>query len=201
MATKSPIIAPTPNVAFENDELLALARLDLERGNVEEALKKLKSILAQAAPMPDALAMAGRVYAQLGLWERAKDLFQKFLKANPQALTEAFQLGMVHYDAGQADEALKIWADILKQHPVHPPALFYTALAHAQSNRANEARQQIDVLLKSAPPDNLYFGRAKELLRALDTQQPLPAPPAVDAGSKKPMPAFPAGKDAYKTEH
>lgn len=184
---------------FDKDELLALARLDIERGDIEAALLKIKQVLADESPPEEALAMGGRLYAQLGLWERAKGLLQRYLGARPDAINEMFQFGMVHFDAGQAAEAKKIWGNLLKTVPTHPPALFYVALVLAQEGQVPQAKQSLDTLLKSAPADNLYFGRAKELLQALEIQ----ARPGATSGNggerKDPMQIAP--KDPYKTEH
>lgn len=184
---------------FDQDELLALARLDIERGNVEAALLKLKRLLAHEPPPPDALSLGGRLYAQLGLWDRAKHLLQRYVDMRPDAINESFQLGMVHFDAGQTAEAKKIWEGLLKTHPTHPPALFYQGLALAQEGQVPQAKQSLDTLLKTAPADNLYFGRAKELSQALELQT-RPASTSGNGGEHK-DPRRLAPKDPYQTEH
>jgi tetratricopeptide (TPR) repeat protein len=192
MATKPKAPALTTPGLFEADELLALARLDIEGGKLDEALWKLKQVLTETTPPAEALAMAARLYAQLGLWERAKPLFQRYIEAEPKAMNEIFQLGMVNFDGGAVKEALAIWAGLLKDHPTHPPALFFTALAYSQTGQMTEARHGLEVLLKSAPADNLYFTRGKELLHAIENQ------PAQGRGVET---LRIAPKDAYKAEH
>ena len=156
---------------FETDELLALARLDLERGNVEQALSKVKTTLQQDASSLDAMSLAARIYAQLGLFERARDWYKKIVKENPQAVLESFQLGMTYFDSGESEQALGIWDKILKVEPVHPPTLFYKGLALAQTGQTADAEHSLKTLLQSAPSENLYFGKAKELLDAMKTGQ------------------------------
>jgi len=194
--TKSPA---TRSDEFDKDELMAFARVDIERGDMEAALLKLKQVLAEESPPEDAYAMAGRIYAQLGLWERAKSLLQQYLSAHPSAVNETFQFGMVHLDGGQASEAKKIWEGLLKTAPTHPPALFYYGLVLAQEGHVSEAKQSLDTLLKTAPADNLYFGRAKELLQALEMQA-RPGSASGNGGERK-DPRQIAPKDPYKTEH
>ena len=196
MATKSKeTAAPNPSVSLDSDELVALARVDIERGAFTDALLKIKQVLADQSPPAEALALGGRLYAQLGLWQRARPCYERYLQANPNAVTEAFELGMVRFDSGDAAEARKIWSDLLGRQPTHPPSLFYRALALAQGNNAADARKDLDVLLKSASPDNLYFGRGRDLLRALDSQPATPpsASNALTAGTLR-IPT----KDAYK---
>lgn len=177
---------------FDADELVALARVDIERGDLAVGLARLKQAIARDPSPSPALGLAGRLYAQLGLWEHAKTMFTQFLKQNPGAVHETFQLGMTHFDAGQGADAAKIWDGLLAEHPTHPPALFFRALVHTQSDEATKARPLLDTLLQTAPADNLYFERAKELLRSL-------APGETDKKSGGATRIAP--KDAYRTEH
>ena len=164
-------MAQKNEVSLDTDELIALIKLDLEKGNIEKALLKLKEVIKDKNVPSEAYAIAARTYAQLGLFERAKDNFNRYLENNPDATTELFQLGMSHLDCGEKQEALGIWDRLLKKAPVHPPALFYKGLVLAQSGKIADAKQSLDTLLKSANVDNLYFGRAKELLQSIANDQ------------------------------
>lgn len=180
---------------FDGPELVALARADVEQNRLDRALAKLKRALTLSDIPAEGYAVAARLYGQLGLFDRAKDLFERYLKVAPDAVLETFQLGMTHYDAGEMDQALAVWDKLLVGQPVHPPALFYKGLVLAQSGQAADALQTLDVLLKSASADNLYFGRAKELKQAIEGgMQPS------DPGGAAPAPAG-LPRDAYKTEH
>jgi tetratricopeptide (TPR) repeat protein len=188
-----------PMDSFDIDELVALARLDLDKGALSEALWKLKKVVASDNPPAEALSMVGRLYAQLGLWARAQQMFRQYIAIEPSAINENFQLGMVHFDAGQSAEALKIWEGLLKNHPTHPPALFYRALLSAEANQMAEARHSLEILLKSAPADNLYFKQGKELLESLDARQAMAnATPAVSVTKEG---LVVSTKDFYRTEH
>src|SRR5688572_29000919 len=98
---------------FDNDELLALATLDIGKGNTENALQKIKTVLAGNNPPDQAFAMAAKIYAQLKLFARAQEMFKTYLKAKPDSPLETFQLGMTLFDAGQRQEALQVWEGIL----------------------------------------------------------------------------------------
>jgi tetratricopeptide (TPR) repeat protein len=143
--------------------------------------------------------MGARLYAQLGLFERAKDLFERYLKLEPNAINETFQLGMVHFDAGQTQEAKKLWDDLLEKFPTHPPSMFFRALIMARENEATAAAQLLERLLKSVPADNLYFERAKDLLQTIQTGRAPVAQPKANGARKEATRV--AVKDAYKTEH
>lgn len=180
--------------SFDSEELLALANLDITHGNVENALFKLKQVLADNKPPNEAYAITARLYAQIGLFDRAKELFKIYLDTNPTAVVENFQLGMAHFDTGDTSKALSIWENVVNQDPINPPALFYRGLAFAQQNNYADARQSLDTLLKSASADNLYFTRAKDLLNAIDAGQL-----EKSANGKNVSSAF--ASNAYQVEH
>lgn len=157
---------------FDTEELCAFADLSLEKGDLESALDKLKAVVSRKDAPAQASAMLARLYAQLGLFEKAKGLFEAYLAEAPESQVERFQLGMVHFDLGDISAALEIWEKILESSPTNPPALFYAALAYVKNSHFADARRNLDVLLKSAPPDNLYFGRAKGLLADIEKSSP-----------------------------
>jgi tetratricopeptide (TPR) repeat protein len=168
---------------LDAEELLALAKHELLRGEHESALLKLKRLVSQKKPPAEALALMARLYAQLGLTERARKTFEKYLEQKPDAAHETFELGATYFDEGNDGRALDFWKRALELQPAHPPALFFSALAHSRSGNLAESRRQIDVLLKAASPDNLYVGRARELLKTFDAQG---AEPPVQAAGPNP---------------
>jgi len=155
---------------FDNDELLALAQHDMEQGQLENALRKLKQIVKQDSAPARSLAVAAKLYARLGLFGHAKKLYERYLAMQPGSVEIAFELGMVNFDMGEIDTALSLWDKVLSDNPTFPPALFYAALAHSRNNRLADAKRNLDVLLQTASADNLYFSRSKELLQSIDAQ-------------------------------
>ena len=155
---------------FTPEELLALARFDLQQNRVEQALEKVKTVLAQDASSVEAQRLGAKIYAQLGLLAHARELFSAYLEKNPNALEERFQLGMVHLDSGEEDQALAIWQNVLEQYPTFPPALFYCSVVLQNQKQFATAKRNLDVLLQTAAKDNLYFERAKELLHNIQQQ-------------------------------
>jgi tetratricopeptide (TPR) repeat protein len=156
---------------LERDELLALALRDLENNRLEEALRKLKPLIAGDDALIEALPLAARVYAQLGLTERAQGCYRRYLAARPDALVECFELGMTHFERGETDEAARLWQGVLERSPAHPPTLFYRALLNARGGRLPDARRDLEVLFNAVPADNLYVGRGRELLQEIDSQK------------------------------
>lgn len=152
---------------FDREELIALAVNDLSSDQIESALAKLKLAASLDKKIDRAQTLLAKIYAQLKLFDRAIYFFQLYLEQYPTAIQERFELGMVTLDNGEPAEALAIWAPLLTD-TNHPPAVFYSAVAYAELDEIPSARRQLDILLKSIAPDNLYFNRGKELLASLD---------------------------------
>jgi len=68
---------------FAPEELLALIRADVEASRLEAALRKLKFLIAEPNPPVEALAIAGRVYAELRLAAQAQDCYRRYLSSQP----------------------------------------------------------------------------------------------------------------------
>jgi len=128
-------------------------------------------VLKVDADNSEALIMGGKLFAQLHLYDKAKQFYQQYLKNSHQATIEKFEYGMLHFDSNQIDDALQIWAEVLEVEPLSPPTLFYKGLAHAQKGEFEKSRECLNRLMQSAPADNLYFGKAKELLTQLNQDQ------------------------------
>lgn len=153
---------------LESDEIMAIARFDIENGRLDDALYKLKRLIMEQDPPIEALSMAARLYAQLRLFERAETLFRRYIELNEDAVVELFQLGMSMFDGGKHDEALAVWENLLSRQPNYPPAQFYRGLLLARKGKLDAARTQLDELLRQIPADNLYFSHARELIQELD---------------------------------
>jgi tetratricopeptide (TPR) repeat protein len=154
--------------AFDADELLALALHDLEKERLEGALEKLKVAESKSGCPPLVYAELGRLYSKLKLFDRAKPMYQRYLQLQPAAVTELFQLGMAHFESGEAAEALDKWAEVLKLVPSYPPALFFTSFQYAKQGDLIEAHECCERALATVADDNLYYGRAKELMQRID---------------------------------
>lgn len=153
---------------FDGIELAALIRVDMDNNHFEGALAKIKTALAQQNPPLIIQAFAAQLYAQLKIFDRAITHYENFLKDVPEAITEQFQYGMVHFEMDQIDRAVEIWSQVLQKHATHPPALFYSAIAQLRMNNRADAQRHLEVILKSAPADNRYFVEAKELINQLE---------------------------------
>ena len=149
---------------FDKDELLALIKIDTEAKRLDKALEKTKALLTLENLSQDTFLSAGRLYAQLGLFEKAKRYFELAIEGRPEAIHETFELGMVCADAGHRETAMNHWDQVLKLNPKHPPTLFYTALALEEAGQHNLARERLEDLLEATISSNLYHEKARQAL-------------------------------------
>jgi tetratricopeptide (TPR) repeat protein len=159
------------SVQLDADELLALARQDIAKERFDDALLKLKQAVADTSVQEvpaQVLAELGRINARLGLRQKAKQAFQDFLARVPEALQERFELGLAYFEDQAHEPALKLWNEVLKQAPLHPPALFYSSLVLAQRGNFGEALGRSRALLAKVKPDNIFHGRAKDLVQRIE---------------------------------
>ena len=148
---------------LELDELVILANLDLESNNLSDALVKLK-LAHRKGGKGDLLPMLARLYARLGLFEKAKPLFAEYLQENPDALIEQFQYGMTYFDSNQLDEAHGVFELILDKEPNHPPAMFYSSLILSRQKKIDDATVKLENILARVDKENLFYQRAREQL-------------------------------------
>lgn len=159
--------APSTTAAgasLSREEILAIARLDVSQGRTEQALRRLKSLIELPDPPADALALAGRVYAELGLAGESEACYRRYLADRPDAVHECFELGVLLFQTGQLGAAQEHWDALLARAPAHAPTLFYRGLLALRTGGRDEARAHLEALLRTAAPDNAYVAKARTLL-------------------------------------
>ena len=155
---------------FDSEELLALANLEIRSENYTAALCKLKVIKGRNEIPLGYFSAIGRVYASLGLLNRAKSAFVTFVEQTPEAFHEKFQLGMVEFEMGNLSEAQKIWGELVENHPLYSPALFYKAVIHLQNEELSEAKECLAAITENCGPQDEYYSRAQEQLSRINIQ-------------------------------
>lgn len=151
---------------LDSDELIALAGIDINNEQFAHALIKLKHALLRCKT-GEINAIIARLYARIGLFDKAQKHFESYLQEYPDALTEMFQYAMTHYDAENMDESYEVFESILRQDPKHPPALYYSSLVLVNQSRHAEAEMRLQYILDEIDSENLFSLKAKELLGAL----------------------------------
>jgi tetratricopeptide (TPR) repeat protein len=158
---------------FDSDELLALADLNFRNEDYEATMHKVKVLLARSEKPLQTYALMGRVYAIIGLLEKAKGAFEYYLKhqnVQEHTLNEHFQLGMVEKDLGNIDTAIDSWDALLQNTPNFAPALYHKALALKNSGRVKDAIEPLNHILETAEDGDSYIEAADKLLSSIALQ-------------------------------
>lgn len=155
---------------LDSEEIFALAKIDFQRKNYEASLVKLKALLSRNQIPLQAYSLLGRVYATIGIFRKAKECFQVFVKNNPNALDEKFQLGLVEKDMGNDEAALEQWDSILETAPKFAPALFQKARVLIDKEDKGEAIELLNYLLETAPEGHDLIAETESLLSKINLQ-------------------------------
>lgn len=95
---------------LDAEELLHLGLHATRNNDPEAALGYLKQSLAMEPDNAQAVYLLAANYAQIGLYDRARELFERTLELAPREYTAAFQLGLLHMTGGDLDAARETWA-------------------------------------------------------------------------------------------
>lgn len=109
---------------LDSEELVHLAIRASEYNDNEEAILKLKRAINQTPDNANAHFMLGAIYAELGLYERAQELFKASLELNPDLTIAAFQSGLLQLSSGQIEEAKQSWSHLDSLNKDHYFVLF-----------------------------------------------------------------------------
>lgn len=152
---------------FEKDELFALAQHDYENERLEQALAKLKRLLDGGEFPVNVFSLLGRIYAALGLDQRAKVALEAYVEQVPEVVPEHFHLGLVMRNLGDTEQAVKIWDDVLEKAPAFPPALYNKALFLLEQNQEQEAIELLNKIIETANDADEHVTLANDILSRL----------------------------------
>jgi tetratricopeptide (TPR) repeat protein len=148
---------------LDAEELALFARRAFERKDLEKALIYVKLAMEQSEFPPLCHALAGKIYAQMGLFARAVTSLATYLELCPADYHVRCQLGLALFRLGNEGEALEAWNGALQHNATHPPALFFAAYVQAARQSWADAQRLIDILLTSAGDENLFSIKAQQL--------------------------------------
>lgn len=117
---------------------LAEAAKHTKEGDLDNAIILLQEILEQDQHHEISLGMLASIYLQIGLHDRAIELYEKLLIGNPQNPLARFQLGMAYMNTGSPQKALTAWEPMLEMKDEFM-ANFHSALAFVQLDQEEEA--------------------------------------------------------------
>jgi tetratricopeptide (TPR) repeat protein len=138
--------------------LIAVANLELENGNLQEARRRYEEVLESDDRSVDAYQGLSVVYEKLGQKQKATDVLTKSLAIKEDVITY-YNLAVLHYNSGQIEKAVTEFERAVELDSHHFDALFYLGLAYKESNSLEKG---IRVLKQAAQikPDDVEVYRA-----------------------------------------
>jgi tetratricopeptide (TPR) repeat protein len=114
------------NLDFDESFHLGLAAT--QRSDFGKAIEHFKHCLMLGQDEGRVYHMLGACYAQIGLYERAKENFTEAVTRDPEQQVAAFQLGLLQLTSGNVTAAYDAWATLETLEDAHPLRLFIAGL-------------------------------------------------------------------------
>ena len=149
----------------------------LAAGNTTEAKDYLEKALRLEPENEKGKNLLGLTYFKLGLLDRAAQLYEGLVQANPADPTLRVNLGLVYLKTNALSRAIHEFATATDLSPDHQKAHNYLGLALAQAGQYEKARQHF--LIAGSP------AMAEKMTEALGTQPVTPADGAPAASPPK----------------
>lgn len=142
------ILADDPK---DNDALGLQASMLLDRGEVQNAVNQLQTVVLRAPDNFVAQFNLGRGLLEKGDLEAARQRFQEAIRLRPSYIVARLALGQLQLSRREFDAALKNANEAISFDPVNPaPRLIRTA-AHLGLGQYAAARQELNALLQANP--------------------------------------------------
>jgi len=146
------------------------ADLDYERGSLERALERYRSILTEAPDHAPALNRIGAILAQQGDLEGAEASLREAVAADPTLAGAHSNLGNIMLTRGDARAALACYQEAVRLEPESP--VFHENLAAAYKRLGNITNMVSELkksqrLVASGPRRDAGDGRVKSLGKRL----------------------------------
>jgi tetratricopeptide (TPR) repeat protein len=123
----------------------------IERGELEEAARRLYELKAAHPQDPDVLRLLGEVSRRQGRWDEALAHYQAVLARVPDDLEATFWIATLHRWKGNVKDALAAYDRVLAQAPQHVDARLGRARIFLHLERWADAEADVRVALAAAP--------------------------------------------------
>ena len=158
----------------DGEELFRLAVLDMRQNRHEDAIGRLKRLIALEPGNAGAYCLLGAEHAELGMFDRAAVELAKAISLDPKLAVAHFQLGLIHYLQNDAAAAERIWQALQGLPGSEALNIFTRALLLARRGAAQEALAEIDRALAAQPTEALV-GDMTRIRQSLEAQLRAPA--------------------------
>lgn len=149
---------------LDSEELLHLSLKSMESNNHDTAIIYLKRALELAPENANIQYLLAAEYAEIGMFDRAKEGMQKAIEINPDMGTTRFQLGLLHITSGDIQKAEDTWEKLSELGENHPLYLFKCGLIHLAKDEFNECHA---LLTKGIESNNINPALNNDMRRML----------------------------------
>ena len=146
--------------------LQAIAGIDVELGDDEKAIARLKEVLAAK---PDDVAVTQlliNVLTQAGKQEEAKTYMTKLPAGTKVDANVTLNMGIDAYNKGSMDKAFEYFDQVVKDYPDHADAYYYRGLVLVNKGKNAQAKADLQKFLELAP-NSPNAEMAKEFLKSI----------------------------------
>jgi serine/threonine-protein kinase len=140
---------------------LQMIYVDLHHGDKARARATIERLLREAPDDPSVLFVAGMLFRLDGLYQKARETFERLLEINPSdvVIVKMNQARIFNYE-GRCEEAIGELRLALEVEPEHPLVKTFLAATYFNAGQVAEAHAAIDEVLRRDP----HFDGARPLL-------------------------------------
>jgi tetratricopeptide (TPR) repeat protein len=138
--------------AGPNNKLeVALAAVHFEKGDLDEAISLLTTVLRNEPGNPEANYWKARVYDKKTEWSLALESIRAALDRAPTRAPYHYELGQILHGAGKVPDAVEAWKQAVKLDPGYADAWEALGQAYLEVNRYKDAIPAFEAALKADP--------------------------------------------------
>ncbi|AJQ92730.1 tetratricopeptide repeat protein [Gynuella sunshinyii] len=137
-----------------------------QQHNFHSAVTLLKQAVSDYPKHEILLGLLASCYQELGISERAQDLYQNIVALNPENYLAIHQLGLIDFQQQKWQAALSVWEKLLLR-PDDFLTKYYAALCYEQLENPAQARLMVKAAQQAAPTDHAIYPEILELKERL----------------------------------
>lgn len=144
--------------------LQTMAGIDYELGQTDDAIAKLKQVLAAKPGDPGVLQLIIDMLVQTGREEEAKQYMAQLPAGAKMDAETVLNMGIKAFNANQMDKAFQYFDQVVKDYPERPDAYYYRGLVYLNRSKHAEAKADFQKLLQ-LDPNGKFADDAKAFLK------------------------------------
>jgi len=158
---------PEQQAAIDTTKLSVLqtmAGIDYEIGQTDDAIAKLKQVLAAKPGDPAVLQLMIDMLVQAGREDEAKQYMAQMPAGAKMDAETVLNMGIKAFNANQMDKAFGYFDQVVKEHPERSDAYYYRGLVYLNRGKHAEAKADFQKVLQ-LDPNGKFADDAKAFLK------------------------------------